>query len=182
MDIKEILKQKINSLNDIKDCMTIFVKADKDDSCREQMKEIMEMVKQTAKLQQRFHELKPQIIYESGERHQRLISEWQSVANKAFEIHALVEEKKQRQKEVVKSPIIKGQCKEVTPKKHLLCVPNSNTMKTPLSALNQRFGTPRMLLSTYKESPLIRKIRPVSICFEDFSFKITQAMFSSIPK
>lgn len=177
MELKEDLQQKLNSLNDIYDCMTIFVKADKDDSCRrrEQFKEIHEMLRITSDLQKKFHQLKPAILYEAGERHQRLISEWQKVQSESLE---LVEENKRKQKEATSEKV---QCNEVTPNKHFLCVPTSTaTMKTPLSVLKQ--STSRMLLSAYKESPLIRKIRPVSICFDDFSFQITQVMFNSIPK
>lgn len=182
MELKEDLKQKINSLNNIKDCMTIFVKADKYESCREQMKEIISMIDTAQKLQSKFHELKPRILYESNERHQRLITEWNRIQSAAFEMHGMVEKKNtEKARERQKSPFPKKVlCNELTPNKRFLSVPNS--MKTPVTALKQSSETPRMALSAYKESPLIRKIRPVSICFEDFSFKITQAMFSSIPK
>ncbi|KAL5284232.1 hypothetical protein ACFFRR_006484 [Megaselia abdita] len=183
MDLKEDLTRKLSSLESIKDCMTIFVKSDKEDF-KDQFDEILKMTNYALKLQNRFQELKPAILHESGEKHDQLMSEWQKIQSLTFEMHGLVEQKKQEAKEKQqRTPLLKAKSNiEVTPNKKFLSVPGSNTNKTPVNALKQSSETPRMALSVYKESPMIRKIRPVSICFDDFSFKITQEMFLTIPK
>lgn len=181
MELEAHLQQKINSLDVLKDCMFLFVKADKDEDVKDQMDEIKQLLQNAQDLKSQFQDLKPQIMYESNERHSKLMTKWEMFRDKSFEIHGLIQKKKQERQ---KSPIPrKGIYHQVvTPNKRLLSVPNSNANKTPVSVLKTSLNTPMMPLSAYKESPMIKKIRPVAICFDDFTHKISHDSFNNIPK
>lgn len=181
--MEESLKEKLDKVQILKDFTTVYIKSDKEEGIQEKMEIIAHLVTKVGKIQSKFEEMKPKFQYEAGERHTLLVNKWKQVQTIAMDIHILAEKKKAEMKP--HSPLLSARKplqQKSTPNR--LAVPNGGqNLKTPVSVFKQNnMETPRMLLSAYKESPMVKKIRPIAICFDDFVYKISPNDFEQIPK
>ena len=120
-------------------------------------------------LQNQYNDIRHQIEEEQTTRHQQLMKSFREAENEALQVLIQVKKKKTERNLQLQSPIGKG-----------LSV-SSNLLNTPITWHMNKCETPKMLLSAYKESPLIKKIRPMQIAFVDFECEISKDDFEKIP-